>query len=294
MIHRLLVLAIACWFVPVAIAQTVASNPREQYRSRLEALTPERPREYLELAEEVADSSATAEARRLVVELYTLAFAIDLNDGGDRRLAASACKGLASVPGNGRYAAWLRALGARLSPDASPPASTRPSSGGSSESLAYRVSLVLGYIRSGDGGLARQLLAKPEIAAAMETIDRLLAQLGVSTGAAGLAREAARWPCPDCSNERIQRRPQTNPPSWRVCPLCGGLPGERLTNAELIGHLRAESFLLEGVQKSWAAQITTDQGAPLIDPIPENLPKVFGVDPARHFFRKDAWTPREK
>jgi hypothetical protein len=62
-----------------------------------------------------------------------------------------------------------------------------------------------------------------------------------------------------------------------------------MSNGQLVVHLRAESELLEGSQKSWAAQVAADQGAPFIDLDPASVPTVFGVDPTRTIFRDGRW-----
>ncbi|MFZ4576415.1 MAG: hypothetical protein ACOYN0_18680 [Phycisphaerales bacterium] len=276
-------------FGVAAVAQPPQPEAAVEFAPRLAALKPDEPAKYLELAEEVLDRYPDAESRRLAVELYVLAYCLDVSGGGSRQVAKSACIGLAATPGHARYESWLRALAGEMTPAARGGPVAKQPGPSSADSPAYRAALVLGYVRSGEGGLARQLLAKPEVAGVFSAIDRLLAQLGVATGAEGLARAADVWPCTACGNERLQRRPQSTPAVWKLCPQCGGLPGGTLPPAELIGHLRAESYLLEGVQRSWAAQITTDQGAPLMDPLSESLPRVFAVDPTRTLYRNGTW-----
>lgn len=276
---------------PLTLAQDQPArpDPAQQFGAKLGALRPGDAKSYFELGEEIADARRDAAGRRLASELWVIAYWTDLKDGDTNAIAASACLALASLPGNARYESWLRALTHRLTPVTARPESARALGSGGSDSLAYQLALVLGYVRSGDGGLANRLMDRTEIASALATIDRLLIHLGVTDGAAGIRHEASRWPCPDCGNDHIVRRAQTSPPTWKFCPTCGGLSGEQINNAQLLAHLRAESFLLEGVQKSWAAQITTDQGAPLIDPDPESLPSVFGIDPARSVFKDGKW-----
>ncbi len=289
--HRALalILALVCGRASLAQDQPPAPDAATTYAARLAALDPASPSAYLELAEEIADARRDPSGRKLATELYVLAYSLDLRNGDSNPAAASACLGLAAHPGSARYAPWLRALTQRLSPATPRPEWGRSPGSGGGDSLAYQLALLLGYARFGEGGFARQLLARTDLSSALDTIDRLLVQLGVLDGATGVRREASRWPCPDCGNDRVIRRAQTSPPTWRFCTLCGGLPGERISNAELLAYLRAESFLLEGVQKSWAAQITTDQGAPLIDPDPDSLPSVFGIDPARTAFKDGRW-----
>ena len=49
------------------------------------------------------------------------------------------------------------------------------------------------------------------------------------------------------------------------------LPGPQLSEEELIAQLRFEAVLLNGIQRSWSAQMVVDLGATLRDPDPEDL-----------------------
>lgn len=65
---------------------------RARWNTRLEALDPIRPLEYLELAEDVSDAAASDEERRLAAELFGLAGALDT-----ARLGQSAMLGLSML-----------------------------------------------------------------------------------------------------------------------------------------------------------------------------------------------------
>jgi hypothetical protein len=251
-------------------------------------LTPNEPVKYLLLAEEISDQADTPSDQRLVIELYSLAFEAARTRAGDRAVAASACRGLAAVK-PARERNWFETLASFVDPGGAQPGWLRRPPPNSVDSTQYRIATLIGLVRSGEGSLAQQQLAKPEIRQALLGIDSLLERSGLSGGAEGLAREAARWPCRECGNKGFVRRANTNPPEYRTCSNCAGKPGKQLTQAELVAQLRLESWLLQGSQRSWAAQMTSDDGAPLTDPDPQALCTHVGVDAARMYWRGGRW-----
>lgn len=304
----------ACWAIASVWAQPAALTPPEsaapsvtpealpasrraaeppvltplesRFSDRLEALTPDNAMAYLLLGEEVADAAQSREDARLATTLLVLAAALDSDRGG--RVASSASFALADLATGERDRRWLVSTAKLLSPQASPPLWTRRPETPADDSVRVQLATFLGLVRSGDGVLARQTLAKPGVQRLLESYDRLLGRLGISNGAGGLEREAQRWPCPDCANELLQRRGRVGGAS-HLCINCAGQPGPKLSNEELVGHLRFESWLLEGAQRSWAAQVATDGGAPLIDASPGAIPQLFGIDPTRVFWRHGEW-----
>jgi hypothetical protein len=74
-----------------------------------------------------------------------------------------------------------------------------------------------------------------------------------------------------------------------LCDTCRGNPGPTITEEEMANHLRIEAVLLEGEQRSWAAQLVADAGAPLRDLDPAELAATYGVDPARPVWRGGEW-----
>lgn len=261
----------------------------EVYRARLEALTPDRPAAYFELAEEVLAGQVATRSRDLAVELLVLAYELDRLDGGTSQTAASAAIALASMPGSYSTRQWLLATAERLDPRQRSPAWLRPPHIETEESNGYQIAVALGLVRSGQGGLARQVLARPDVAGAVEAMDRTLRMMGLTGGTDGLKREAQRWPCRECGNERIVRKVVGGAPEYHICSNCGGLPGPRLTRGELASQLRIESLLLTGRQRAWAAQIATDGGAPLLDPDPASLADMYRIDVTRSLFRDGGW-----
>jgi hypothetical protein len=230
-----------------------------------------------------------ASGAKLTTELLVLGFTLDLNDGGSNRVASSCALALAKLPSASRYAGWLRALTQRLNPGFRRPQWLDAGGLRTPESVAYRLAVLLGMARAGDGIGGRSMLNRPELDAALTSIDDLLRRLKVYGGADGVRTELQRWPCPECGNARAVRKVVGGTALWRICAVCGGVPGERMSNGQLVVHLRAESELLEGSQKSWAAQVAADQGAPFIDLDPASVPTVFGVDPTRTIFRDGRW-----
>ena len=233
----------------------------------------------------VLDAATTQSQARLSVELFARAFELARTQPGGSAIAASACRGLAEAVRIERDRPWFGILAALTDPRGAEPGWLRKPAPASVDSYPYRIAAVLGSVRAGDGLVARQQLNKPDLRQAIEAIEPMLRRSGVSGGIASLERDAKLWPCPTCSNEGIVRRLGTSPPEYKACPNCLGKPGPRLSPAELTAQLRFESWLLQGLQRSWAAQLTADDGSPLIDPDPAAVCSRVGVDAARMYWR---------
>ncbi|MBL9000871.1 MAG: hypothetical protein JNK25_07015 [Phycisphaerae bacterium] len=275
-----------CLQPPIAPVNTPADV---RYRYRLEALRPDDPGAYFLLGEEVADAAANAADSKLAVELQCLAFEIARQAPATRSIAAAAALALTELDLAEKNRRFLQAMARVMDPARVEPAWLTKPPPASPESQPYKVAVLLGLIRSGDGVRARQMLTKPDVRASLQASERMLLAHGLSGGIAGLEREAAIWPCPSCSNRLLNRRPNTSPPEYRPCSNCGGNPGPVLSPFEFTQQLRLESFLLQGSARSWAAQGASDRGEPLIDPDPAHLCSVFGVDPARVYWRAGRW-----
>lgn len=272
----------------------------EVFAERLTALDPRRPFAYFLLGEEVADRSSLPEYRTLAATLFVLAFELDRASprdsegvggvGGMRggQLAASACLALADTARDPRDRLWLSALSRTLEPSRQRPEWTRPAPPASIDAEGYQVATVVGLVRSGEGGRARQLLKKANVADALARQDSLLSRLGLG-GSSAIIRESERWICPECANQRITRKGRPDGVEGRLCLHCAGNPGPRLTREQLLAQLRFESWMLQGVQRSWAAQSVADGGAPLHDPDPEGVAQVFNVDPKALYWRNGRW-----
>jgi len=279
-------------FGSLACAQGSASvrpPAPEAFDDKLRKLSPESPLAYFLLGEEVADASQDVAGRRLAATLFVLAFELDRAQEQGGRLAANACTGLAAVTRDGKDRRWLLALARTLDPRYSPPEWVVAAPPMSQDSEAYRVATLLGLVRAGEGGRAKHLIARAEVKSALAAYDVLLSRLGVGS-VSGIVREAERWPCPECSNDRVLKtRSRQDGFEHKVCFHCAGNPGPQLTRADLLAQLRFESWVLQGVQRSWAAQISTDEGAPLVDPEPEGVALVFGVDAKAVYWRNGRW-----
>lgn len=261
----------------------------DELRRKLEALEPGKPEAYFELGEDVAldatDPAQTALSRRLLV----LAYHLDRARGG-RRLAGAACLALAEISPGARDRRWLWSLASGLDRRHSRPDWVRRSQEQYSDQAGLRAAAVLGMFRSGDGRAALELLKEPGVRGLLQSYERALSPTGDTGALRSLEREAERWPCPECHNQRIIRKSGTGKdPQYRLCPNCNGNPGPRLSADDLIVQLRLESALLRGIQRSWAAQAATDLGAPLRDPDPEELAHAMGVDVTRTLFRNGEW-----
>jgi len=96
---------------PFVVTLALAAAPLPPDATRLEALSPQRPLEYLELAEEIADAATTDAERQLARRLYALAGLLDRE-----RLARSAALGLLAIETDRRQRERLDALARLLSP----------------------------------------------------------------------------------------------------------------------------------------------------------------------------------
>lgn len=267
-------------------SKAVDTQPLTQrYAAKLAALDPANPSAYLLLAEEVADAASSPGDQRLAIELFARAFEAARTKPGASEIAASACRGLADAAKTTKDRKWYEVLAALVDPAGAPPGWLRKPPPTSVDSTPYRIAQLLGLLRAGEGILARQHLEKPEMRQALVAMEPLLRRGGVAGGVPELDRLARIWPCRECSNRGAVRRSGTNPPEYKPCPQCLGKPGPRLSPEELTAQLRLESWLLQGLQRSWAAQLTSDDGAPLTDPDPAGLCARAGVDAARMFWR---------
>lgn len=260
---------------------------------RLEGLAPSAPAAYFELAEEVASESIDGAGDLLARQLYVLAFVHDAPGPGATGLRAGACLGLARVERIEETRQWLIATAGRIDSryaGADWSASAEPAL---TDDAALKSATVLGLIRAGEGLKALALMDDPEVRSTLRRYERLLGETGLTGGFDRLLTHARAWPCPECGNRRLVTRNTRQGPENRLCNTCLGNPGPRLAPAEFITHLRFESRLLNGIQRSWSAQIAADAGAPLLDPDPEQVPEVFrtryGIQPSHAYFRAGQW-----
>lgn len=258
------------------------------YASRLSTLDPKKPLGYFELAEEVAQQRDRSEARQLASHLFVLALDLSRKQakaGPDNPewLPSGACLAVADLASSQAERRWLVALAGTLRPSRE---STDPANIAVAERprpvevdpTALELTEALAALRRGDGRRAEELLAKPAVWAMLERYEGLLDAGGLAGGAARLRHLAEQSPmCTVCRGRRYEKTPR----GLEICPACAGRPGPRLTLLELEGQLRLESVLLNGSQRSWAAQVVADGGAPLRELDPDAVAEVFRVDVAK-------------
>lgn len=275
---------------PPSAAPVQATAPLgETLESRLAGLNPASPEGYFELGEEVAQDRHDPARLALARTLFVLAFSLDRATPG-QRVAASSCLALADLATSERDRRWLISIADTIDGRRYRPDWVRRAEESASSHTAYLAATALGLVRSGDGIAARQVLEEPGVRPLLVKYERMLAPDSESGFTRFLEREAAKWPCPECHNDRIVKKTGTGRDvQYRLCTNCRGSPGPQFPLSGLITQLRFESALLSGIQRSWSAQVAADAGAPLRDPDPDELSKVFGVNVARTVWQDGAW-----
>ncbi|TVQ60644.1 MAG: hypothetical protein EA378_11195 [Phycisphaerales bacterium] len=266
----------------------VEREPEAVIASRLEALHPDRPVEYFLLAEEVADIAIGPRSAQLAQRLYVLAFELALA-AGDRPTASSAVLGLGATTRLDERRRTLAALARSIDPRHARPNWSPAIDSVSDGKTAYDAATALGLVRSGYGRAGMRLLREPGVRPLLVAFDALLSPVGATGAFAEVERQAPMWPCPECANELVVPVPGSRPPDRRACSTCLGAPGPRLSHEAFLGHLRLELRLLDGIGRSWAAQVASDRGAPLLDPEADEVAPMFGIDPSRTIFRDGQW-----
>jgi hypothetical protein len=257
-------------------------------QERLTALVPDDPMPYFLLAEEVADEADTPSEQRLARQLYVVAYEIERERNQGRSLGASICLGLRQIERVEDTRAWLSALAGALDPRYASRDWSVSDDKDEDRAAALKTATMLGLARSGDGTRALTLRDDPEVA-------EMLKRFGSLLGPGGMTRLDAMmraWPCPECHNTRAVSRPGRGGKT-RLCNTCLGNPGDAISRAELLTHLRFESRLLNGVRRSWSAQAVMDEAAPLLDPEPDALaPQLsvrYRIDPSQRYWRDGVW-----
>lgn len=285
---------------PVEVGLPVNAEPASQdgvtadLAARLSALSPADPRAYLLLGEEVAAEATRPREEALARTLYVLAFELDRRRresgaAGDPGLAASACLALADLSRLEEDRRWLVALARSIDRRYASPDWSRAAQPTYSGEAGFQAAEYLGLVRSGDGHRARNIRENAEVAHVLTEYERMVGGLGSSGMMHEVEQQSRQWPCVQCGNQRITTLGETIPPRKGLCPTCFGNPGPRLSRAQLIAQLRFESGLLDGIQTSWAAQMTLDQGAPLREPSAGELAPTMGVDGDAAYWRSGVW-----
>ncbi len=268
-------------------------------RARLASLTPERPLEYFLLAEEVSAEARTRVELALARQLFVHAMH-NASAAGDQDLVISAIIGLGSVARNDRERHWLNASARVLQTDLATGATrgkARLALIEPTDDAAFAFAEALGFARTGEGRRAETLLNRPDVAKVLRAYEAVLNADGQVNAAQTLRRWIDDWPtCPECRNRRTVSRtdgPGT-PVRTRLCTTCGGMPGPKLSEAELAAQLRTEAALLRGIHRFWSSQYLVDQGEPLRDPSPESVAQTFDVDVTRPLYRDGRWASVSK
>ena len=309
MLQRSLVLAAVLGFVAVstensARAQTPVNMPDSDIVAggldqRLASLMPSDPMAYFELAEELAIEADDIAATQLAQHLYVLSFEL-ARTGGNNRLAASACLGLAELSRLDRERRWLLALAGIVDPARGNRVGRGRSADGATlptfdAATGLRAAEVLGEVRAGNGRQASELLESDATRRVLERYSVLLGRPGGGSSMNRIESHARDWPDNRCFGQRVVKERSTGQEVViDRCPHCGGNPGPDLSIVELVGHLRFESHLLNGVQRSWSAQLWADGGAPLRDPEPDDLAPAFRIDPAKAEYRGGEWVEPDR
>ncbi len=257
---------------------------------RLRELDPADPEAYFLLGEEVSAEAMEPEHLELAKTLFVLAFHMDRQRARPTWISSSACLALADVSRLERERRWLMALAKAIDARQAPPDWNYADPIRASDETAYQAATAVGLVRSGHGRQARELFQKPEVRSLLVRFESLLHPAALPGEAGRLEREAEKWPCPECGNDRVVRRPGVSPPEYAACLWCKGDPGMKISLEEFVGQLRFESRLLSGVHRSWSAQVASDAGLPLRDPDPEELAATLGVDVRKVFWRDGKWT----
>jgi len=258
------------------------------FSTRLRALDARDADAYMRLGEDVAEEASEPRGYQLARTLFVHAIEIDRGRGGAKNVAASALLALSDLARGHQEATWLRSIAATLSVAGTTPVWVQREQIGLRDDVAYKAATVLGEIRSGDGAAARALLRDPAVRAVLDRYARLLSESGAAGGVLGLDRDAERWPCPQCQNQRVLRRAGN---VYEACANCGGDPGPVVTDANLAAQLRLESWLLSGIQRSWGAQLLSDLGTPLREPDVSMVAASQGVDATKRRWMDGQWVP---
>ena len=238
----------------LVFAQDRSARSFEVWNQQLESLDPDRPIEYFELGEEIADSAQTMRERALARELFGIAGLLDRE-----RLGRSAALAIADLEERAATRQRLRAA-AELLADSSQveQGSSRALETSREGRLAF--CRVLGALRRGDAARAKRHLEKADTKVVVEELAHVL-----PGGSAGLDRDL------DVYSSGL--RPDLN-------------------QNEVEAHLVAESVALAPKRASWSVMLRATGSAPLLVIDLERLDRLFGADPTRPFWRDGRWVDR--
>ena len=159
--------------------------------ARMAGLSPDSPRAYLLLGEEVAALARTDAEFELAETLFVLSFVLagadaapagaHTGDGaGDVGVRGSACLALADLATSERRALWLRAIAGVVDPRYARRDWSNAIESDASPADRVRAAEALAAIRGGEGARARRILASPGVRRLFETNAGLLTGRGFS------------------------------------------------------------------------------------------------------------------
>ena len=269
-------------------APVVKGAPAEAlFAAELGRLVPGDSAAYFELGELVAAEAVDYADLMLAKRLFVLAYDFDRTARGQGGVAASSCIALAALPPLAKDRGWLMSIATLIDPRYAVSSAALSDEAVVAPAVGYQTATVLGMVRAGEGFAARNLLEQPEVLAVLKRYERLLSTNGILGSLNKLKSEAGRWPCQTCVGARFTKSPGST--DARKCPTCDALPGWKLNEAELEAQLSLESKLLSGIQSSWAAQVLSDDDAPLRDSDPASVPAALAIDVKKTVYRDGAW-----
>ena len=226
----------------------------EQWTSRLESLHPDRPLEYFQLAEEVADGAVGDGVQQaLARRLYGLAGTLD-----QEGLGASACLGVLAIARDEPQRRHVEALLDLLQEDRASFLRLRDAAvAGASERVRQDVGVFLSMYRSGRMRSARRQLQEPGVLAMLEATSSHL-----PAGVEPVLTEVA-----GADRDRV--------------------PG--LTESEIIAMLQLEAFLHGHDATTWHGDAMASRLMPLMVIERDALMDVIGEDRIRPFYRGGEW-----
>jgi len=272
---------------------------QDEYQQRLEALAPADPAGYYLLAEDIASSAQKNEDVILARRLFVLAFVLaERGTTQDNPAAfpirASACIALAHLETSEDRKRWLRALAGRIDRRYAGPRWDAADGSTQADETTLLLAEAVGLMLSGDGSLARERLDDPRVIALLDQTRDILDRPGNEASSAAIKREVQIWPCPECGNARGVPDRSEGGQVRRLCSTCRGNPGPVISRAAHISYLGYQSLLLQGTQKSWAAELAVGLGRPILDPEPSEIAPNMGVDPTKVYFRTGRWLDRDE
>jgi hypothetical protein len=246
--------------------------------ARLSDLRPDRPEDYLRLAEELVALDAAA---HLVVPLCV--HALHAGRESAPRTAASAALLLASVVPDAGLASRCRVLAAQFDPRRVGPT---PDPTAQIDPAALDAARCLAAVLAGDAHRARDLLRQAEVRSVVDRIGALADAAAPDSASDFLRRQLEGFPCRECRGDGTKK---TDATSHELCLRCGGQTrpslDPRLAEAMLVEQAR----LLAPVSLSWSAHRAADAGRPLRDPSPVAIADALGVDLSRPVWRDGRW-----